>query len=160
MIDIEGDPQTSRSDLLSRLGLATGRTYERVRLDDRLTSYVNRLKARGHLQAVASHTPRVSPDGTAVDVTLDVRAGPLVTVAFQGDPIPGARRDELVPFQREGSVDEDLIEDSVQRLRQYLRQEGYWRADVTYEPKQTDTALTIVFTVRKGPLFRVAPEGV
>ena len=138
----------------------SGRVYERVRLDDRLTDYVNRLKKRGHLQAAASHTPRVSPDGTAVDLTLDVRAGPMVTVAFQGDLIPEARRDELAPFQREGSVDEDLIEDSIQRIRQYLREQGYWRGDVTWEPKQTDTTLTVVFTVRKGPLFRVAPEGV
>ncbi len=159
-IEIEGDPQTTRSDLLSRLGLVSGRVYERVRLDDRLTDYVNRLKKRGHLQAAASHTPRVSPDGTAVDLTLDVRAGPMVTVAFQGDLIPDARRDELAPFQREGSVDEDLIEDSIQRIRQYLREQGYWRGDVTWEPKQTDTTLTVVFTVRKGPLFRVAPEGV
>ena len=64
------------------------------------------------------------------DLTLDVHAGPTVTVTFEGDPLPEDRRDELVPFEREGSVDEDLLEDSVQRIRDYLNQQGYWKADV------------------------------
>lgn len=159
-IEVVGDPLPSRQDLLTRVGAVPGRPYERVELQQRLTDYVERLKRRGHLQAAASHLSRISPDGTTADLTLDVQPGPLVRVTFQGDPIPADRRDALVPFQREGSVDEDLVEDSVQRMRDYLRQQGFWKADVTVEERRADSTLSIVYTVRKGPLYRVAAEGV
>jgi outer membrane protein assembly factor BamA len=159
-IEIRGDARTSREDLLARLDLAPGRAYERVELQERLADYVERLKDRGYLQATASHSPRLSEDGTTADIAVDVQPGPVVSVAFVGDPLPAARREELAPFEREGSVDEDLLEDSAQRIRDYLRQEGYWKADVTFDPRQSDGKLDIVFTIRKGPVYRVAPEGV
>jgi outer membrane protein assembly factor BamA len=159
-IDVAGDPGTAREALLARLGLETGRPYERVRVQDRLTEHVQRLKKSGHLQATASHSARISNDGTVADVTLDVQPGPVVSLTFAGDPLPRERRDELVPVEREGSVDEDLLEDSVQRIRDYLSLEGYWKAEVSVEPQQADDKLAIVFTVKRGPLYRVAPEGV
>jgi outer membrane protein assembly factor BamA len=159
-IELRGNPPTPREDLLARLELAPGRPYERVELQERLTDYAEQVKRRGYLQAAASHSARISEDGTAADIVLDVQAGPIVSVTFAGDPIPAARREELAPFEREGSVDEDLLEDSAQRLRDYLRQEGYWKADVTFEPRQSDGKLDIVFMIRKGPVYRVSPEGV
>ena len=159
-IDIVGDVGGSRENLLDRLDLASGRPYQRAQLNDRLTDYVERLKKRGHFQAAASQTPRVSSDAAAVDLTLDVRAGPLVNVVFEGDPLPAARRDELVPIEREGSVDEDLLEDSVQRIREYLRQQGHWRGDVSVDRLEAAGRLTIRFSVKKGPVYRVALEGV
>ena len=42
-----------------------------------------------------------------------------------GDPLPADRRDELVPVEREGSVDEDLLEDSSNRIEEFLRAQGY-----------------------------------
>ena len=159
-IVIDGDSRTTREDLLQRLSVAPGRPYERERLNERLADYARRLKSRGFLQAVATHRARLSEDGRAADVTLDVQSGPSVSVVFEGDPLPADRRAELVPFEREGSVDEDLLEDSVGRIRGYLHQLGFWKAEVTVQPRQTDETLTIVFTVRKGAAFRVAPEGV
>jgi outer membrane protein assembly factor BamA len=159
-IEVVGNPRGDRGDLLSRLDLAPGRPYERERLNARLTDFQRRLKRRGFLQAAASHTARLSEDGRLADLTLDIQSGPTVTVTFEGDPLPADRRDELVPFEREGSVDEDLLEDSVQRIRDYLSQQGFWKADVSVRPQQTDDALTIVFSIRKGPIYRVAPEGV
>ena len=51
--------------------------------------------------------------------------GPHVRVVFTGDPLPSDRRTELVPVEREGSVDEDLLEDSSNRIEEYLRGQGY-----------------------------------
>ena len=50
---------------------------------------------------------------------------------------PPTSKSELVPFEREGSVDEDLLEDSVGRIRAYLQQQGFWKADVAVRPLQT-----------------------
>ena len=73
---------------------------------------------------------------TAVDLTIDVETGPVVTIAFRGDPLPQDKLAELVPIAREGSVDQDLIEDSIQRIKSYLNQQGYWKADATAERQE------------------------
>ena len=160
-IAVVGNARASREELLGRLDLAPGRAYQREQLNARLTGYANRLKKRGYLQAEASQTARLSEDGRVADLTIDVQSGPTVTVTFEGDPLPLDRRNELVPFEREGSVDEDLREDAVQRIRDYLHQQGYWKAEVPIPREQrSDDSLAIVFTVKKGPIYRVAAEGV
>jgi outer membrane protein assembly factor BamA len=159
-IDVVGDDAGLRDDLLRRLDVSPGDPYEREKVQQRLSDVAGRLKKRGRLQATVSHTARISTDGTAADLTIDLQAGPLVTVTFLGDPLPADEREALAPFQREGSVDEDLIEDSVQRIRDYLREQGYWKADVTVDPQRADGTLNVAFTVRKGPLYRVAADGV
>ena len=159
-IEVIGEPQATREAVLQRLSLATGRLYERQRLDERLADYARRLKSRGYLRAVASQLARVSDDGRTADLRLDIVSGPIVTVSFEGDALPADKKTELVPFEREGSVDEDLLEDSVGRIRAYLQQDGFWKADVAVRPLQTEGKLDIVFFVRKGPAFRVVPEGV
>ena len=149
------------AELLRDLGVAAGRPYQRPAVDRRIEEYVQRLRARGYLQASGTHRARLSPDRHRADITLDVRPGPLVTVRFEGDPLPADRRAELAPLQREGSADEDLLEDSVGRIRAYLREQGHWRADVAVEQQRFEEGrLAIVFTVRTGPVYRVAPGGV
>jgi outer membrane protein assembly factor BamA len=159
-IEVVGEPQATREAVLQRLSVATGRVYERQRLDERLADYARRLKSRGYLRAVASQMARISDDGGTADLRLDIQSGPIVSVSFEGDALPGDRRSELVPFEREGSVDEDLLEDSVGRIRAYLQDQGFWKADVAVRPLQTEEKLNIVFFVRKGPAYRVTEEGV
>jgi len=98
---------------------------------------------------------RPLPDRRAGDVIITLDGGPHVTVSFKGDPLPEGRRDELVPIAREGSVDEDLLEDSARRIADALRGEGYRDAEVTYTRMPSDGELAVVFTVRRGPAYRV-----
>ena len=81
--------------------------------------------------------------------------GPLVTLRFEGDPIPEARRAELVPVAREASVDEDLLEDSLRRIEQFLHQQGHWKAEVGYRRDATPGGLAVTFTVTAGEVFRI-----
>src|SRR6185436_10503415 len=61
-----------------------------------------------------------------------------------------------VPIAREGSVDQDLIEDSIQRIKSYLNQQGYWKADASADRQEGQGTLTVAFTVRRGPHYRIA----
>jgi outer membrane protein insertion porin family len=155
-VAIEGDPREPRDAFLRRLGVATGVPYLRPRVQERLDDYVKRLKQRRFYQAQASQEATESDDGRTVDLVIDIRPGLPVTVKFEGDPLPADRRDDLAPIEREGSVDEDLLEDSETRIEAYLRQEGYWKADVTTRREQSQDALTIVFAVNRGRQYRAA----
>ena len=156
-VDVVGEALDKRPEFLSRIHASPGSFYEHTEIQRELEDYVKRLKRQGRYDAVVSLRPAVlSPDGATADLTIDVRPGPVVTVAFEGDPIPSDKRDDLVPVEQEGSADEDLLEDSARRIEEYLKQQGYWRARATFERKTDGEQMRIVFTVRRGLQYRVA----
>lgn len=158
-VQIEGTPTVAREAFLKTVHASPSAAYEPLEIAAGLSGYVQKLHKSGRFEANASFRARPSPDATVVDLTIFVQTGRLVTIAYRGDPIPRDRLAELVPLAREGSVDEDLIEDAVQRIKRYLNQQGYWKADATVERQEGEGRLTILFTVRKGAQYRVA-EGV
>jgi outer membrane protein insertion porin family len=159
---ITGRPLASASDIQSRLEIRPGRPYEPAPLNDRLAALVTSMRHKRYYQASATLRPPVfSEDGSQVTLSVDVQPGPLVNLQFTGDPLPKDKIEELVPVEREGSVDEDLLEDAAFRISDYLRQQGYWKAEVAApERREQDGELTIVFNVKRGRLYRVAPGGV
>ena len=118
------------------------------------------MRRRGYYQATATdQPPTISQDGTQADLLLRSFAGPLVKVQYDGDTLPKDKLAEMVPIEREGSVDEDLLEDSSRRIEEYLRQQGYYKARVTHERLERDGELTVVFHIQQDRLYRVAPGG-
>ncbi|MEQ1728468.1 MAG: BamA/TamA family outer membrane protein, partial [Vicinamibacterales bacterium] len=90
-----------------------------------------------------------------VNLRLTALQGPTVRVVFAGDAVPENRRDELVPLAREGSADEDLLEDSSNRIEEFFRVQGYRDASAPHTRQETDGQLIVTFTVAKGAQYRV-----
>jgi len=155
-VNLSGDAGLPEAALLRRLDVAPGGDYDRARLEARLDAYVSDLRDHGYYEAEASHHVSAAAGGSTLDLELDVEAGPLVSVRFEGDPIPADQQRELVPIQREGSVDEDLLEDSDRRIARYLHEQGFWRATVSHRRTRQADRLDVVFTVRRGDRYFVS----
>jgi outer membrane protein insertion porin family len=155
-VDVEGAAPLSREALLQRFRLPPGGRYNRADLERRLARYADALRAEGYYEAVVGHAVQTHDDGAVVDVTLEVHAGPRVTLVFRGDRLPADVRDDLVPIQREGTVDEDLLEDSNRRIVTWLREHGYWRAQASHSRTPENGGMQIVFDIRRGRQYRVA----
>ena len=136
------------------IGVRTGAPYDNPAILQALDRYVASLRAKGFYEARAVHTVAFDTKGTAtVRVTID--RGPLVTVAFAGDPLPEADRERLVPVRAEGSADEDLLEDATLAIEDYLRARGYRDAVAQHARTERDGSLTITFTINRGARFLV-----
>ena len=159
-VRIDGDQPPSRDRFLQLVDAAPGQAYRPNVIHEELDKYAERLRRRAHYEAVASYRASPSADGTTVDLAIEVRTGPSVSVSFEGDPLPKEKLADLVPIAKEASVDEDLIEDSVQRIRTFLNQQGYWKADATPTRREEDGTLRIVFSVNRGRQYRIAEGGV
>ena len=143
-----GDRRVAPGDV----GIRAGDPYDTAAIIPALDRYTAALRARGFYEARAVHTPTFEPDGTAtVRVTID--RGPLVSVAFAGDPLPEADRERLVPVRAEGSADEDLLEDASAAIEEYLQTRGYRDANVEYARAENEGTLTITFRVVRGPRY-------
>jgi outer membrane protein assembly factor BamA len=136
------------------VGVSVGDPYDDDAIVRALARYVAELRERGYYEAQAVHTSSFEPDGSAT-LRISVERGPLVSVAFAGDPLPETDRERLVPVRAEGSADEDLLEDAVAAIEEYLRERGYRDAMVVYTREERGDELTITFRVARGPRYVV-----
>lgn len=155
-VEIVGRPSVTRDELLGRLGLAPGAPYQREVLDARIEKHIEERRSRGYYEAKIQPVVRLSDDDRIADLTLTVTPGPHVRVVFTGDPLPSATRAELVPVEREGSVDEDLLEDASHRIEEYWRAQGYRAATAPHTREESNGELVITFAVTRGQQFEVA----
>ncbi len=154
-IVFEGEVPGGARELFRRLRVAPGRPFDRAALLRRIDDYVSGLRRDGYYEARLDAVPSVSPDGARVDLRLVGGRGPRVSVAVTGISLSGRRLEELVPVEREGSVDEDLLEDSGRNIVEYLRSEGHRDARVEHRRESAGGYLRIVFDVEPGPIHRI-----
>ncbi len=133
--------------------LRRGTPYDRATVERELQSWTDRLRARGYYEARASHGVLFLPDGAVVSVTLT--QGPLIRVAFGGDPLDEDDRERLVPIRAEASADEDLLEDSARAIEAFLKRQGRRDARVDYDRVPGDNDVVITFTIDRGPRYQV-----
>lgn len=143
-------------EVTRRVGMPRGTAYQPRLLETRLERIVESLRAQGYYNARATATPQFSGDDRTASVVVDLVPGPKIRVEFSGDPLPADRRDDLVPVAREGTADEDLLEDSAQRIQEFFRGQGYRDATATFTREAQGDDLVVRFTVSRGPLYRVA----
>jgi outer membrane protein assembly complex protein YaeT len=155
-VDVAGSPGVAQPEFLSELGLAPGEPYEPDLLAERIERYLASRRQRGYLEARLTPDVRLSDEGRVANIGLAVSQGLRVRVEFTGDPLPSARRDDLVPIAREGSADEDLLEDASIAIEEYLRGQGYRDASAPHTREESDGELRITFAVKRGPQYRVA----
>jgi outer membrane protein insertion porin family len=152
-VTVDGNAPMALSEIPARYGLVAGAPYARVEVDRRLERLVSDLRERGYYEARADHQWRPDAAGGA-ELAINVDGGAEIVVQFEGDPLSARERRELVPIEREGSVDEDLLEDTANRIREHLRAQGYRDAAVEYARTPKGNSLAIVFAVRRGPQVR------
>jgi outer membrane protein insertion porin family len=155
-LSFKGTPDRIVGDLKARLTLKSGDAYQPADLRRHLAAYQAEWRGRGYFEARADVVPRPTAGGDRVDLVIAVSRGPLVTIEFTGDPLSLKQRDDLVPIAREGSADQDLVEDSEFRIRDFLRGQGYRDAEVTSSRDAQGDRLRIVLAVKRGPLYRVS----
>jgi outer membrane protein insertion porin family len=155
-VTIVGTPSVPREAFLDQLGLSTGAPWQRDALSRRIDQYVAARRAKGFFEASVAPGVQLMDDDRVADITLTVAPGPHVRVVFAGDPLPGDKQKELVPIEREGSFDEDLLEDSSNRIEEYLRAQGYRGAAAPHTREENGGELLITFTVKKGAQYRVS----
>lgn len=159
-VQVVGLPAAEHAGLLRALDLKSGAPYERDVLAARIDQWVEGRRRHGYDEMRLTPTVALADRDRLANLTLTVVPGPHVRVVFTGDALPSGLPRDMVPVEREGSVDEDLLEDSTNRIEAYLRAAGYRDAAAPHTRAEQAGELTITFDVRKGSLYRVRTVGI
>ncbi|MEO6982897.1 MAG: POTRA domain-containing protein, partial [Edaphobacter sp.] len=91
-----------------------------------------------------------------LDYQFNVNRGPQVQVLVEGVRLSKSRLHLLVPIFEEGTIDNDLLNEGVHNIRDYLQQQGYFDAAVDVKVIGEDTpAERVIFTVDRGIKHKV-----
>lgn len=155
-VRVMGGEPPGQPSIRARARFRPGQPLDRVALDRDRDAYLKDLRSRGYYQARVDYVPRPRGNGGVADLEVTIDTGPHIQVVFRGDPLPARVRTDLVPIEKEASVDEDLLEDTKARIEQYFQAQGYRDAKAPYEWAGDDVRRELVFTVTRGQQYRFA----
>jgi outer membrane protein insertion porin family len=127
-IQIKGfDPSTVRP----RLKLQPNAHFSQAALGQDVSTIRQAIIAKGNL-APRIEEPKISLDSAAnrINVSLAGSIGPHVTVNVQGYKLSDKQRHDLLPVEREGTIEYSAIVEGARRVRNQLQTDGYFFADV------------------------------
>ena len=118
----------------------------------------NRLEAKVTLESM-----RYDEADNSVTPTLHIEAGPRIQVNPVGYQISQRKLRRLIPIYEEHAVDQDLLVEGANNLRDYLQSQGYFDAQVEFKEQavQNDRASLdyLIVTGKRHQLVSIAIDG-
>jgi len=155
---VEGDNiGLSLEDFREKGKLKKGSKVTRDTTSNALSRLRSQYQKKNHLEATVTLTKQTYQTATnTVDYDFHVNQGPQVEVAVEGVKISRSRLHLLVPIFEEGTIDNDLLNEGLHNIRDYLQQQGYFDASVDVKMIGAGTsAEKVVFSVDRGVKHKV-----
>lgn len=137
--------------------LKTGKKVSRDTTSNALTRLRSRYQKRDRLEAVVTLQKQTYvPVRKQLDYNFHANQGPVVKVEVEGAKLSKSRLHLLIPIYEEGTIDNDLLNEGVFNLRDYLQQKGYFDASVKVHVVGEGTpSERVVFAVDRGVKHKV-----
>ena len=149
--EVRGLSPLSPEQIIAMTGTTKGQPFRRSDVEVKLAGIEDDLRKQGYYSAVAllPTDPIFSESDQGMLVVVLVNAGPQVTLQWVG-PKPTGDEEDYVPMRRQRSVDEDLLEDSDQRVAGYWRRQGFKDVRVTHSRVVQDDRLIVTMSTDRG----------
>lgn len=158
MVTVEGgNIGMSMDDFREKGKLKKGSKVTRDTTSNALSRLRSQYQKKDHLEATVALTKQTYNASTnTVDYDFRVNQGPQVEVSVEGMKISKSRLHLLVPIFEEGTIDNDLLNEGLHNLRDYLQQQGYFDAKVDVKMIGAGTgAEKVVFSADRGVKHKV-----
>jgi outer membrane protein assembly complex protein YaeT len=137
--------------------LKQGSKVSRDTTSNALTRLKKQYQKKDRLEAtITLRKQTYVPARKELDYEFDANEGPVVKVMVQGAKVSKSRLHLLVPIYEEGTIDNDLVNEGLHNIRNYLEQQGYFDAQVTVKVDgENTTAEQVVYSVDRGVRHKV-----
>jgi outer membrane protein assembly factor BamA len=151
-VELTGDSGLTEAQFRKQAKLKRNSKVNRNTVNRALSRLRKRYNKRGHLAATISLIAKeYVPPTNRLNYTFLAHQGPVVVVKVEGAKIGRSQLQKLVPVYEEGAVDQDLLNEGAQNLRNYFEGHGYFDVKVSHHPVETDAQhVTALYTVELG----------
>jgi len=173
-LEFIGNSQLDDVKLKSSVGLDVGDPVQDTRLQEGRNSILEIYRRRGFPDiSVAYRTGEMRDGYTAVTYSIDEgQQSYLRNVEFEGNTIytdkelrkimETKKRGVLSAFTKSGKIDNDELEQDIERVAGHYRDAGYLNAEVVSVDRQRvdDDTVDLVFNISEGEKYDVATVGI
>ncbi|HXP11905.1 MAG TPA: POTRA domain-containing protein, partial [Acidobacteriaceae bacterium] len=151
-VELTGDSGLTETQFRKEAKLKRTAKVNRNTVSRALSSLRKHYNKRERLAATVSLTSKeYVPPTNRLNYTFLAHQGPLVQVRVEGAKISRGTLQKLVPVYEEGTIDQDLLNEGAQNLRNYYEGHGYFDVKVSHAPVHTDAQhVTALYTVDLG----------
>jgi outer membrane protein insertion porin family len=151
-VELTGDSGLTEAQFRKQGKLKRNSKVNRNTVSRALGNLRKHYNKRERLAATVSLTSKeYVPPINRLNYTFLAHQGPIVLVKVEGAKISRGQLEKLVPVYEEGTVDQDLLNEGGQNLRNYFEAHGYFDVKVSHQPVQTDPQhVTALYTVVLG----------
>ncbi len=145
------DPGMTLEEFRKKGKLKTGSKVTRDTTSNAMTKLRAQYQKRDRLEATVSLQKQTYVGARKqLDYEFNANQGPEVKVVVEGAKFSKKRLHLMVPVFEEGTIDNDLLNEGVHNIRDYLQQQGYFDASVDVKVIGEDTpSERVVFTVNR-----------
>ena len=140
-----------------------GQPFAAARAEAAVERVRRRLVRRGRWGARVSARPQRAAGSADLDLVFVVEQGGRTKAEFTGAPLPEGVQEVVLKLLKEGGVQADALEQSVERLEDAFLRQGHRQVNVTRSQETRGGLEVVTFTVEPGPAavvgaVRVAAE--
>lgn len=157
-VSVEGnDVGMTVAEFRKKGKLKEGSKVTRDTTSNALAKLRTQYQKNNHLEAtVTLQKQTYDASNNRLNYDFHVSQGPKVQVLVEGTKISTSRLHLLVPIFEEGAIDNDLLNEGLHNIRDFLQQQGYFDATVDVRVIGQGTgAERVVFTVDRGKKHKV-----
>lgn len=129
-----GERVFSDITLLFQIKLGKGESFSRETLEKDMLSLENYYKDNGYINAIIG-PPDVQYNEklNEVDIIIPIEAGSHTTIVFEGNSsFTSERLDSILLIKEERSIDDDVLNTSMQKIEELYKENGYMLAKAEY----------------------------
>ena len=155
---VEGaDPGLTVAEFRKKGKLKAGRKVTRETTSDALTKLRAQYQKKDRLEAtVALQKSTYDTPKKRLDYDFHANQGPLVKVSIEGAKVSKSRLHLLVPVFEESAVDNDLLNEGLHNIREFMEQQGYFDTKVEVKVIGGGTrSESVVYSVDRGVKHKV-----
>jgi outer membrane protein assembly factor BamA len=157
-VTVRGESGLSTEEFEHIAGLHTGNPMNAQKATKALQRVRKRYQKERRLEAqVAIADKQYRPPENSLDYIFQLDRGPIVDIRVEGARISGRQLRRFVPVYEEGTVDDDLLNEGLRNLRDYLQMHGFFDARVSWQ-RELDperNQLNVVYRVDPGIRHRL-----
>lgn len=131
--------------------LKPGQKYSEPRITKSIQFIRAHLRKQDQLApSIRLDSPRYDAAANRVDVALEFKPGPKVSVKVAGAKVSRRNLQRLIPVYEEDAVDQDLVVEGETNLRSYFQKKGYFDVTADSRMDRQENIVNVVYEISLG----------
>lgn len=137
--------------------IVEGQPFSQTLVQDAMDHIKDAYLKQGYLAVRVTNNTSPDTNSNRVAVVINVESGPLVEIVVAGLDIKAKDKMKVLPFYRQGGVDEFTLEEGRRSLLDYAQRQGHFFASVNRPdvPDLSQPSVTLTYTVEPGRRYKL-----